>query len=86
MSGKQGFASMTKEERSRIASMGGKSVPNDRRSFAQNRELAAAAGRKGGKAVPADRRSFAQDRDLAAAAGHKGGRRRPSIPSGKPQP
>lgn len=44
----RGFACMTPEKRREIASMGGKSVPDDRRSFSQNRDLAATAGRKGG--------------------------------------
>jgi uncharacterized protein len=44
----KGFASMTTEERKRIASMGGKAVSDERRTFRTNRELAAEAGRKGG--------------------------------------
>jgi uncharacterized protein len=46
---KRGFASMTKEQRERIASLGGRSVPAPKRSFAQNRALASEAGRKGGQ-------------------------------------
>jgi len=45
---RRGFAAMSPETQRRIASMGGKSVPNDKRSFSQNRDLAASAGRKGG--------------------------------------
>ena len=45
---KRGFASMSSEKQREIASKGGKSVPSDRRSFSQNRDLASAAGRKGG--------------------------------------
>ena len=41
----RGFASMNPERQREIASMGGKAVPNEKRSFAQNRELAANAGR-----------------------------------------
>ena len=37
---KRGFASMSPEKQREIASKGGKSVPSDRRSFAQNRDLA----------------------------------------------
>jgi general stress protein YciG len=33
-----------------IASKGGKSVPAEKRSFSQDRELASEAGRKGGQA------------------------------------
>jgi general stress protein YciG len=46
---KRGFASMSPEKQREIASKGGKSVPADRRSFAQNRDLASQAGRKGGQ-------------------------------------
>jgi general stress protein YciG len=46
---KRGFASMSPEKQREIASKGGKSVPSDRRSFAQNRDLASQAGRKGGQ-------------------------------------
>lgn len=70
---KRGFASMDIEKQREIASKGGRSVPNERRSFSKNRELAAAAGRKGGKNVPDERRSFSRDRQLASAAGRKGG-------------
>jgi uncharacterized protein len=39
------------EERQRaIASKGGQRVPNEKRSFSRDRELASAAGRKGGQA------------------------------------
>ncbi|HZV21219.1 MAG TPA: KGG domain-containing protein, partial [Hyphomicrobiales bacterium] len=56
-----------------IASKGGQSVPNEKRSFSQNRELAAAAGRKGGQNVSDENRSFSRNRELAAQAGRKGG-------------
>ncbi len=46
---RRGFASMSPEKRREIASKGGKSVPSDRRSFSQDRDLAAKAGRKGGQ-------------------------------------
>lgn len=45
---RRGFASLTPEKRKEIASLGGKAVPNERRSFSQDRELAVRAGRKGG--------------------------------------
>jgi general stress protein YciG len=47
---KRGFASMSPERQREIASKGGKSVPSEKRSFAQNRDLASQAGRKGGQA------------------------------------
>jgi general stress protein YciG len=52
---------------------GGQSVPGAKRSFSQNRELAATAGRKGGQSVPDEKRSFSQHPELAAEAGRKGG-------------
>lgn len=69
----RGFASMDQERQRQIASMGGKAVPDSKRSFSQNRELAAAAGRKGGQSVPDEKRSFSQNPSLAAEAGRKGG-------------
>jgi general stress protein YciG len=47
---RRGFASMDPERQREIASRGGKSVPAEKRSFSQNRALAAQAGRKGGQA------------------------------------
>ena len=47
---RRGFASMNPERQREIASKGGKSVPAEKRSFSQNRDLAAEAGRKGGQA------------------------------------
>jgi general stress protein YciG len=40
---------MSPEKQREIASKGGKSVPADKRSFSQNRDLASNAGRKGGQ-------------------------------------
>ena len=45
----RGFASMSEHRQREIASKGGRSVPADKRAFAQNRDLAAEAGRKGGQ-------------------------------------
>jgi hypothetical protein len=45
---RRGFAALDPERRREIARRGGASVPGDKRSFAQNRDLAANAGRKGG--------------------------------------
>ena len=69
----RGFASMDHEKQRQIASMGGKAVPDSKRSFSQNRALAAQAGRKGGQSVPGEKRSFSQNPSLAAEAGRKGG-------------
>jgi uncharacterized protein len=76
----RGFASMKAERQRQIASMGGKAVPDEKRSFSQNRRLAAEAGRKGGQSVPGAKRSFSQNRSLAAVAGRKGGQ---SVPDEK---
>jgi general stress protein YciG len=76
----RGFASMNQERQRQIASMGGKAVPDEKRSFSQNRRLAAEAGRKGGQSVPGSKRSFSQNRELAAVAGRKGGQ---SVPDEK---
>jgi general stress protein YciG len=45
----RGFAAMDPEKRREAARKGGASVPADRRSFAQDRALAAEAGKKGGE-------------------------------------
>lgn len=52
----RGFASMDPEKQREIARKGGESVPNEKRSFSQDRELAAMAGRKGGEASQGARR------------------------------
>jgi general stress protein YciG len=69
----RGFASMDQEKQREIARKGGANVPNEKRSFAQDRALASEAGRKGGRSVAPQDRSFTQNRALAAAAGRKGG-------------
>ncbi len=46
---KRGFASMSPERQREIASKGGKSVPSEKRSFSQNRDLASQAGKRGGQ-------------------------------------
>jgi general stress protein YciG len=47
---RRGFASMDPERQREIARKGGASVPSEKRSFSQDRSLAAQAGRKGGEA------------------------------------
>ncbi|QGN00017.1 general stress protein [Methylocystis parvus] len=69
----RGFASMSPEKQREIARKGGKSVPNEKRSFSQNPELASRAGRKGGQSVDPSKRSFARNHALASEAGRKGG-------------
>lgn len=76
----RGFAAMDDDRQREIARKGGESVPDEKRSFSRNPDLAAAAGRKGGQNVPDTKRSFSQNRELAAAAGRKGGQ---SVPDSK---
>ena len=45
----RGFAAMDVEKQREIARKGGRSVPNEKRSFSQNHQLASEAGRKGGR-------------------------------------
>ncbi|WP_370236219.1 general stress protein [Brevundimonas sp.] len=52
---KRGFASMDPERQRAIARKGGASVPSEKRSFSQDRALAAQAGREGGEASPGAR-------------------------------
>lgn len=79
----RGFAAMDAEKQRAIARKGGESVPAEKRSFFQNRELAAKAGRKGGQSVSDDQRSFSRDRSLASQAGQKGGLASHSGPNGR---
>ncbi len=51
----RGFASMDAAKQREIARKGGESVPDEKRSFSQNRDLASAAGRKGGEASHSNR-------------------------------
>ncbi|QTC90252.1 stress-induced protein [Brevundimonas goettingensis] len=45
---RRGFASLTPERRKELATLGGRSVPEEKRSFSQNSDLAREPGRKGG--------------------------------------
>jgi len=51
----RGFAAMDADRRREIARKGGKSVPDEKRSFTQDRTLAAEAGRKGGRQTQSGR-------------------------------
>jgi general stress protein YciG len=46
----RGFAAMDDQKQREIARKGGASVPDEKRSFSQDRNLASEAGRKGGEA------------------------------------
>lgn len=77
---RRGFAAMDPEKQRALAAMGGRAVPNEKRSFSTDKNLAAKAGHKGGSRVPAAKRSFAINPELARTASRKGqearGRRR----------
>ena len=62
----RGFASMDATRQREIASKGGQSVPQEKRSFSQDRELAAQAGRKGGQNSRGGRNPDDQNNDTAA--------------------
>jgi general stress protein YciG len=66
----RGFASMDEDKQREIAKKGGESVPDEKRSFSQDRELASEAGRKGGQESGGN---FENDPERAAEAGRKGG-------------
>lgn len=50
------FADLTPEQRRAISSLGGKSVPPEKRTFSANKSLAIKAGRKGGQVTKAKRK------------------------------
>ncbi len=66
----RGFAAMDETKQRDASRRGGQNVPDEKRSFSQNHELAADAGRKGGQASGGN---FANDPARAAEAGRKGG-------------
>lgn len=53
---RKGFAAMDPEKQREIARRGGAAVPAEKRSFSQDRSLAADAGRKGGEKSGGKRR------------------------------
>ena len=72
---KKGFALMSKERQLEIARKGGLSVPDEKRSFSTDRDLAARAGKLGGASIPAEKRSFSTDNELAVRAGKLGNKK-----------
>ena len=62
----RGFAAMDVEKLREIARKGGRSVPDEKRSFSQNRQLASEAGRKGGHSSHGTRHST-QDKNQPVA-------------------
>lgn len=67
------FASMDEDKQREIARKGGESVPDEKRSFSQDRELAAEAGRKGGEARGSSG-SGSQSDDDEQGGNNQGGR------------
>ena len=65
---KRGFASMDPERQREIARQGGASVPSEKRSFSQDRDLATRAGRKGGKASGGNSRAEAPQVEESASS------------------
>ncbi len=65
---KRGLACLSPERRREIASMGGRSVPPEKRAFARDVALAAEAGRVGGGSATPENRMFHKDNDLARRA------------------
>jgi general stress protein YciG len=65
---RRGFAAMDKDRQREIARKGGASVPDEKRSFSQDRDLAAAAGRKGGEASHGGGRRRMQPREEGEGA------------------
>jgi general stress protein YciG len=70
----RGFATLTPEQRRKIASLGGKAVAAENRTFSRDKALAKAAGKKGGENIDPKLRSFAQSKTLARSAGKIGGK------------
>jgi uncharacterized protein len=66
----RGFASMEEDKQREIAKKGGESVPDEKRSFSKDPELASEAGKKGGQESGGN---FKNDPERAAEAGRKGG-------------
>jgi general stress protein YciG len=69
----RGFASMDDDKQREIASKGGQSVPDEKRSFSQDRELAAEAGRKGGEASGGGNRQGNEGGEQSGGRGNQQG-------------
>jgi general stress protein YciG len=72
----RGFASMDEDKQREIASKGGQSVPDEKRSFSQDRELAAEAGRKGGEASGGGNRQGGEGGQQSGGQGNQQGGQR----------
>ncbi|KRE11448.1 stress-induced protein [Bosea sp. Root483D1] len=71
---KRGFGSMDDDKQRDIASKGGQSVADEKRSFSQDRELASEAGRKGGeRSGGGQQHASGSDRNQQGGDGERGG-------------
>lgn len=59
----RGFAGMDDDKQRDIAAKGGASVPDEKRSFSKDHDLAAEAGRKGGNSQSGGRQSVQGNQD-----------------------
>lgn len=75
----RGFASMDREKQRAIASKGGQSVPPEKRSFSQDRTLAAEAGRKGGEHSHGGKKREATEEGRTEAKDTKAGAAAPAA-------
>jgi general stress protein YciG len=66
-----GTSTLSPEERTRIARLGGQAVPPEKRTFSTHPGLAKRAGAAGGRATQAHKRSFAVNPELAREAALK---------------
>ena len=73
----RGFAGMDDDRQRDIASKGGQSVPAEKRSFSQDHELAAEAGKRGGESSHGDRQqqqgTSQSQRQHGSSSEHRGG-------------
>jgi len=72
----RGFASMDEDRQREIARKGGESVPDEKRSFSKDRQLAAEAGREGGQQGGTQnngRQQQAESDNNRQQGGHRGG-------------
>lgn len=70
----RGFASMDENKQRDIASKGGQSVPDEKRSFSQDRELASEAGRRGGESSGGGQQQASDSGRGQQGGGERGGK------------
>lgn len=70
----RGFASMDENKQRDIASKGGQSMPDEKRSFSQDRELASEAGRRGGESSGGGQQQASDSGRGQQGGGERGGK------------